>query len=102
MACCGQSRNPSSYEYAHPFKPENNSGCSCCGKNLGCDTPSAAIEGSPLWQWEQIYGKLVTVFTDVYDENGHVQHVIERIPCPKESSKSTRTGCCSVKYRFSR
>lgn len=101
MACC-QSRSRSSYEFSHPQKPENNVGCSCGGRNIGCDTPSSARAGSPRWNWEQTYGKLVTTFTEMYDNHGHVYYVIERTPCPTTSQTGRRTECCSLKYRFVR
>ena len=99
---CWQSRNRTSYEYSHPFKPENNVGCTCGGRNIGCDTPSSAREDTPRWNWEQIHGKLVTIFTEMHDANGHTYYVIERITCPIITQSHKRIECCSTTYQFVR
>lgn len=106
MACgqnCGLSKSENSPEYQKDFKAENNSGsCGCGNGDNDCSTPSNAREGSPLWEWEQIYGKLVTYFTKEFDENGRSYTKIERKPCPKEIKRSGQNRCCSVKYKISR
>jgi hypothetical protein len=100
MCGCSSGRQRSSYEYKHPFKPENTCGCGI--RSIDCDTPSLAIEGSARWKWEQEYGKLVTNFIEVVDTNGHTHYTIERVPCPKKANRSKRNECCSVRYQFVR
>jgi hypothetical protein len=100
MGCRGCGPGEYSPEYGKQFKPENNGGCG--QKNTGCDTPSNAKEGSPRWEWEQIYGKLVTYFIPMSDENGHTYTHIERLPCPKKTKKMGTAACCSFRYRVVR
>ena len=87
-------------EHTRLFKPENNGGCGI--KNEGCNTPTLAIEGTPRWEWEQIYGKLVTYFALRSDENGHSYQLVERIPCPLDTKKTYESSCCSVRYKVIR
>jgi len=87
-------------EYSRAYKPESNNGC--CGGSSGCNEPSRAPEGTPRWEWEQIYGKLVTYFALRSDENGHTYKLIERIPCPLNTSGTSQASCCSIKYKVSR
>ena len=101
MGCKGCGPGEYSPEYTKQFKPENNDGCGC-GGNKGCDYPSVAKEGSPRWEWEQIYGKLVTYFSYIADENGHRRVHIERLPCPPKPKKMGTATCCSFRYRVSR
>lgn len=101
MACCGQYDNKNRIEHERFFKPENNNGCAC-GKNGDCTTPSRAVPGSPLWNWEQKYGKLVTTVTFEQDEWGHTVQRVEKKPCPIESKKRNTSGCCSLRYKVVR
>lgn len=101
MPCCGPGPSEYSPEHNKVFKFENNAGC-CCSGNGDCDTPSRAREGSPLWKWEQIHGKLVTIFTTLSDVNGHSYVQIERKSCPASQTRSRRTDCCSIRYRVIR
>jgi hypothetical protein len=106
MSCgAGCNGGPSRFSPEHKmvWKAQNNSGCSCSSSGLNdCDKPSFAKEGSPLWEWEQIYGKLVTRITKTQDENGHETVLIEKIPCPKPVETNSRYGCCSFTYRVNR
>jgi len=88
-------------EYDRRFKAENNNGCGCSG-DRGCDTPSNASEGSPRYEWEQIYGKLVTYFYKEADVNGHSYVRIERRTCPVEENRPRQNSCCSLRYRVIR
>jgi hypothetical protein len=100
MSCssCGAGRF--SPEYTKKQKPQNHNGCCCSGgNNNSCDTPSSAPVGSPLYNWEQIHGKLITNVTFVQDEFGHKIQVVEKIPCPIKSKPKKSTGCCSLRYR---
>jgi hypothetical protein len=100
--CCGCApRSTSAYEYSHPYKPENNVGCGC-GRSIDCDTPTRAVEGTPRWTWEQIYGKLVTNFIKSADANGHTHYIIERVSCPVTTISHKKVECCSTSYRFVR
>jgi hypothetical protein len=89
-------------EHTRRFKPENTRGCCGNGANEGCNTPSRALEGTPLWEWEQVHGKLVTYFALRSDENGHTYKLVERIPCPVETRKTYESSCCSVRYKVVR
>ena len=100
MACRGCLPGENSPEYNKAFKPENSSGC--CGGNTGCGTPTKAIEGTPRWEWEQIYGKLVTVLHTEADENGHSYIRVERTVCDLEPSRTPRSDCCSFRYKVVR
>ena len=99
MSCfsCGDGRF--SPEYTKKQKPQNHNGCGCIGNNNDCDSPSIAPIGSPLYNWEQIYGKLVTNITFVQDEFGHKIQIVEKTPCPIKSKSKKSTGCCSLRYR---
>lgn len=101
MTCCSTTPSRYSPEYHKLFKPENNSGC-CCSGNDDCTTPSRAKEGSPLWKWEQIHGKLITIFTTLSDANGHIHTEIERKPCPLTPTRKKRSDCCVLTYRVTR
>jgi len=101
MSCCSPGPSQYSPEYDRQFKFENNAGC-CCDNNGDCDTPSRAKEGSPLWKWEQVHGKLITVFTMLSDTNGHSYTHIERKVCPLSKPKRQRKDCCVLKYRVVR
>jgi len=101
MTCsnCGPSKY--SPEYNRRFKPENASGC-CGGNSPDCDVPSKAVEGSPLWDWEQEHGKLVAHITKKLGDDGRFFLEIERVACGKSSTRQERKGCCSLKYRVVR
>jgi hypothetical protein len=90
MGSCCNGPGRWSPEYNKKWKPENNSGCSCGGKSLGCNNPSLALTDSPRWQWEQVHGKLVTNFTWENDDNGHIVMKITRTPCPKTSPQTSK------------
>lgn len=102
MSCCGQLPNRNRIESVRVFKPENNSGCDCGSSNKGCDTPSRARKDSPLWKWEQIYGKLVTTVTVEQDQWGKTVVMVEKKPCPPESGRKYTDGCCSLRYKVVR
>ena len=91
----------SSPEHGKYFKAENNDGCGC-GGDSGCNTPSRAREGTPRWEWEQIYGKLVTYFRKEADANGHTYIHIERLTCPVETKRPRQNACCALRYKVSR
>jgi len=104
MSClsCGSNDNPNRPEHKRFFKPENNNGCGCGGGNGNCDTPSLAKEGTPLWNWEQIYGKLVTTITFEQDEWGRTVQKVEKKPCGLPPVKSRNQRCCSLRYKVVR
>lgn len=107
MSCgVGCSGGPTRFspEYTRQWKAQNNAGCACSGTDRNnCDKPSLAKVGSPLWEWEQIYGKLTTRIIHTQDDQGHSLVTIEKIPCPvRISTKSSRHGCCSASYRVNR
>ena len=103
MSClsCGSNDNPNRPEHQRFFKPENNNGCGC-GHSGGCDTPSLAKEGTPLWIWEQIYGKLVTTVTFEQNEWGHTVQKVEKKPCGLPAAKNRTQRCCSLRYKVVR
>lgn len=101
MSCQSCGPAPNSLEYQRRRKPENSNGCGCASSANTCDTPSLAIEGSPLYIWEQKYGKLVTTIKEIQDENGKIVKIIEKKPCPKKENKPTN-GCCALRYRVIR
>lgn len=98
--CCGGSPSTEAPEYNKRFKSENNGGCCCKGLD-SCDYPSKAREGSPLWEWEQIYGRLIGEFTEEIGPDGRKHMVYRKTTCP-EVSKPRKKGCCSLKYRVIR
>jgi hypothetical protein len=101
MSCSNFEPGVSSLEYQRRRKPENNNGCACGRAENTCDTPSLALEGSPLYLWEQKYGKLVTTVTVELDENGRKIQVVEKKPCPPPPDKRNYT-CCSLGYKIIR
>ena len=101
MSCGSCGPSPYSLEYQRRRKPENGNGCGCASPANTCDSPSLAIEGSPLYEWEQKYGKLVTTVTFEQDENGRTVQVVEKKPCPLEEKPRT-SSCCSLRYKVSR
>ena len=105
MACGCNGVSRFSPEYYRRFKAENNNGCctSSFAARQSCGTESLAEKGSPLWKWEQIYGKLVTIVTYAQDAQGHTIQVVTRTPCgPPEPVRPDKFGCCSVSYRVNR
>lgn len=100
MGCssCGPSRF--SIESIRRWKAESNTGC-CNNQKRTCSTPSLAEENSPLWLWEQKYGKLLTTVAIIQDEWGHTVQKVEKTICEPEVVTQSRHGCCSLKYRLS-
>jgi hypothetical protein len=101
MSCYSCTPNESSIEYTRRRKPENNQGCGCGNVENTCETPSQALEGSPLYEWEQIYGKLVTTVKMERNPEGKMVQVVEKKPCPPKSKPHTY-GCTSTTYRINR
>ena len=99
---CGGNCGPSQYspEYTRQFKPENHSGCGVSDTNK-CEDPSLAVEGSPLWKWEQEYGRLITE-TKMVHINGRSTIIFQKVPCPKKVEKSGPAVCCSFRYKVIR
>jgi hypothetical protein len=104
--CCGglgSGCEPNEFqpEFAKQWKRESNSGCCSNGADRNdCNKPSFAQAGSPLANWEAIYGKLVTRITYEKDVlTGHESQKIEKIACKNEVSRPSRHGCCSFSYR---
>lgn len=100
---CGCGTGPSKYspEYTRRYKPENNVGC-CCGSTGNCDTPSRALEGTPRWEWEQEYGKLVTKIVVEQDLDGIYREKVKREPCPLSKSSVKNNNCCIFRYKIQR
>jgi hypothetical protein len=100
---CGLGCEPNEFqpEYRKQWKPESNTGCCSNGSSRNdCDQPSLARAGSPLAEWEAIYGKLVTIITYEQDDQGHSFQKVEKIPCPlKSTNRPSRHGCCSFRYK---
>lgn len=90
--------NPSQPEYYRRFKPENNrsGGFRDSGS---CDTPSMALKGSALYEWEKIHGKLITTITYVQNECGRTIQVVEKKPCPPEPQEPRVRRCTAVRYK---
>lgn len=102
MSCYNcSSPSQSSLEYTRRRKPENTQGCGCGKSANTCDTPSQAVEGSPLYEWEQIHGKLVTTVKVELNDEGRFVQVVEKKPCPPKI-KPHSYGCCSVSYKIIR
>jgi hypothetical protein len=106
MSCDGGCGITTKYqpEFYRRWKPESNAGCCCGGPDRNdCDKPSLARVDSPLWEWEQVYGKLVETITYVSDDQGHTVQKVEKHPCgPTTVSPKSRHGCCVMKYRVNR
>lgn len=100
MSCSSCGPSPFSIEYQRRKKPENNNGCGCSTGPNTCETPSLAIEGSPLYIWEQKYGKLVTTVTLEQDLFGKKIQVVKKNPCKNVDKK--RKNCISSFYRVIR
>lgn len=101
MCGCGITPTESSLERRRFFKPENNTGCCCPGID-SCSKPSKARVDSPLWEWEQIHGKLLNTVTRELGSDGRWHHFITRAPCEVTSTRSSRKGCCSLGYKVIR
>jgi hypothetical protein len=101
MSCKGCQPSKFSPEHNRQFKPENNSGCGSKAPN-DCDKPSGAIEGSPLWNWEQKHGRLTFNYQNVLGEDGRWAVLYEKSPCPKTTTRKDRQICCSIKYKVIR
>jgi hypothetical protein len=105
MSCgagCGDWPNEHQPEFKRQWKPENNSGCSCSNDRNSCKTPSLAKKGSPLWEWEQIHGKLITTVTFEQNAEGRMVQKVVKTACPIEVKHTSRHGCCTVRYRVNR
>lgn len=98
MSCYSCTPSESSLEFTRRKKPESNNGCGCGRAANTCDTPSYALEGSALYNWEQIHGKLVTNIRMELNSEGRWIQVIEKKPCPLEN-KTKSHGCCLFTYR---
>jgi hypothetical protein len=98
---CGGVLSEFSPEFTRQWKPQNNNGCGCSGGRNDCDKPSLAIPGSPLAQWEAIYGKLITTVTFEQDQNGRMFQVVTKTACPSKTI-SKKVTCCAMRYRVSR
>lgn len=103
MSCDNCGPSPHSIEYTRQYKPQSNIGCGCGGRDAGsCKTPSLAPVGSPLYEWEQIYGKLVETVTWELNEWGDRVQVVTKTPCPPSNLKSSSTICRSLRYKVTR
>lgn len=100
MCCCGF-LSENSPEYNKRYKPESNSGCCKGGGADNCSQPSKAANGSPLWNWEQKYGKLVDTVYQKLGEDGRFYLFHEKTACQKVVNKK-KNGCCSMKYKIIR
>lgn len=98
MSCGGCTPNKSSLEYTRRRKPENSNGCGCGRASNTCETPSYAIEGSALYEWEQVYGKLVTTIKTELNNEGRWVQVVEKKPCEPKVKKD-KNGYCAISYR---
>jgi hypothetical protein len=98
MSCYNPIPSRSSLEYNRRRKPENNQGCGGGRIASTCDTPSLALKDSPLYNWEQIYGKLVTTVKVELNKEGKFVQIIEKKPCPIKTKNRTY-GCCSLIYK---
>jgi len=78
MSCFDYSPSKSSLEYQRRKKPENNSGCGCCQQKTNCNSPSLALDNSPLDLWQKKYGKLQTIVTFKQDQFGKQVQVVEK------------------------
>jgi len=103
MGCGGRTPRKGSPEEGKDFKLENNAGCGI--GNTGCGEPSNAREGSPRYEWEQEYGKLVTVLTTERVDIGlGVSGIVQsyrREVCEKTNS-NPKKGCCAIRYKVIR
>lgn len=98
MSCCNNGYlSVNSLEFKRRYKLENSSACCQHGPNT-CSTPSLAEVDSPLWKWEQIYGKLVTTVRFEQNEFGRTVQIVEKIPCGIEI-KRKKDRCCSFVYK---
>lgn len=96
---CGTGNGRYSEEFYRRRKPENHAGCGV--RNSGCGDPSRAYEGTPLWDFEQKYGKIVTEVTWNLNESGRKEQKIVKKICPKETDHTYKSECCSLRYRVS-
>jgi hypothetical protein len=99
---CGGVLSEFSPEFTRQWKPQNNSGCGCGGDRNDCSKPSLARPGSPLAEWEAIYGKLITTVTVEQDGNGRMFQVVVKTACPLKDIKPKKVTCCSARYRVVR
>lgn len=88
----------SSLEYQRRRKPENNSGCGCCQQKSNCNSPSLALENSPLDRWQKKYGKLKTTVSFKQDQFGKQTQVVEKKICPKEHKNLKKD--CSLRHKI--
>jgi len=95
--CCSRNLSTEAPEYNKRSKPESNNGC-CNGGLDSCDYPSKARKGSPLWEWEQIHGRLIGKFTEETGPDGRIRTIYVKIICPEVKKRKSK-GCCSLSYR---
>lgn len=100
MSCGCDGPTPAQPEFTKQWKPENNSGCCTHGVD-DCDKPSLAREGSALWEWEQVHGKLLETISYRPGSDGRMVQVVEKKPCHIKP-KPRRTDCTSLSYKVSR
>lgn len=98
-ACRGCSPGEFSPEFNKQFKPENSVGCGISDPET-CDTPSIAKEGSALFEWEKIHGRVVTLVRLVLGDDGRSFEQFVKAVCPKKSvTKSGPIRCCAFRYK---
>lgn len=100
-ACRACSPGEFSPEFNAQFKPENNAGCGVSDPET-CDTPSIAKEGSPLFEWEKIHGRVVTLVRLVLNDEGRIFEEFVKAVCPKTVKKSGPVRCCALRYKVPR
>jgi len=96
--CCCYHPGPGDPEFQKRFKPENNSGCQCHGRD-SCDYPTRALAGSPLFDFEEKYGRVINkIQWKLID--GRRQMIFSKVFCP-EKPKTAHKICCAVRYKIS-
>jgi hypothetical protein len=101
MSCRACQPGDFSPERNKRFKPENNAGCGVYDPET-CDKPSLAPEGSALYEWEKIHGRVITVVEYALGEDGRFAHTLEKTLCPLPVEKSGPVRCCSFRYKVVR
>jgi hypothetical protein len=100
-SCRGCGSSGFSPEYNKQFKQENNAGCGVYDPET-CDKPSLATEGSALYEWEKIHGRVITVVEYALGEDGRFVHTLEKTLCPLPVEKSGPVRCCSFRFKVVR
>lgn len=98
MSCFNYGPSRFSLEYQRRRKPENNSGCGCCRQKSSCETPSLALENSPLDLWQKKYGKLKTTVTLKQDQFGRQVQIVEKKICP--INKNNLKKDCFLRHKI--